>query len=160
MINFIKNILLRYKLKNIKEKLEKINSIEDINAGGCAIVSLALKKYLNTKDAKIIYLMTSSDIDIGRDVNIKNGIKDSCAHSVMKIGSKYIDSTGIFTKEELLLEWDNILEEIEVELSMELSLEAINKVSWNPLFDRADNIAIIDDIFGLNNFLSKNVLVR
>jgi len=148
MFEKLKGLLLR-------RKLRQINQIDAINWGGCAIVAYGLQKHLGS--GRIIYLMTDYDISNGNVERIKNGEADNCCHAVLEVDGKYIDSTGIWSKEKLLEKWRGVKESLEV--SSELVLKSINESPWNPAFSRKTTVPKIDSILGLKGDLVSAITI-
>lgn len=139
-----------FNLLNIKlsRKLKQLDEIPWINCGGCAIVSLALLEYLNNnypkKNAEIMYLFGHGNEENYR--NLSNNNHGSCSHAVIKIGNKYIDSTGCYTLSQLKDSWDI---EHTLIISKELALLSLQASSWNPMFNRIIGVPKINEILNV-----------
>lgn len=78
-------------MKDLLVKLNQINQIPNINFGGCAIVSLAVQRYLNQRNIQ-------SKIVFSYRWRRPKGYLKSCNHSYLKIGKYLYDSEKVYDK--------------------------------------------------------------
>lgn len=133
-----------FSLNTLTPMLRELDNIPFVNGGGCAIIAYSLAKYINKqapRQARIVYLFQNWDDAYD---NLKQGLPDSCAHAVVKVGDSYVDSTGIHTLKELIDNWHDCPRTITI--SQKLTLASINNKGWNPLFSRRTNVPTIQNI--------------
>jgi hypothetical protein len=94
----------------INEMLSYLNSIPEINEGGCGIVALTIYrwyvKHYKKKDIKIYYLYHKDSINYS--VNERKNRPSAATHIIVKINDKYVDTRGIFNTMEEISTIDNI----------------------------------------------------
>ena len=116
----------------LKQCLEELNEIPNINKGGCAVVSYYLYKHLPLKDSKIIFMYTDP-FDLLVSASIEDGL--SCSHSAIYYNDELWDSEGVSNFEKF---------PIKIEVPIEKVRESIaNKEIWNPTFDRKNIMKIV-----------------
>ncbi len=130
----------KLKLILLERKLQKLDKINYINSGGCAIVAYALSKYLKGINTEIIYLLTNEDLNDNVISKIRNGEPTHCHHSVLKINDKYIDTIGACSKYEMFERWSDF-----------------NTVSWNMSFSREYDLHLVDSILNLKGSLLNEI---
>lgn len=129
--------------------------VPSLNRGGCGIVTYALLKRLmkdghlkpKSTDWAIVFAHNWADSFNHNAVALKPRSKKtprSCAHILLRIGDTYYDSIGQYKSVE-----DHKAITLPVAMAIETKsinklLLAINHSSWNPAFDREDNIPMIE----------------
>ena len=138
-------------LQDLQTKLKELDNILFINAGGCAIVAVAVVLFIKRRnlsaDPKIHYTCWGSNKEAVRknDYSLLN-----CSHAFVRYKDFFIDSNGVRTKKKTMSSW----KEAE-EIPFKLVRQDISDVSrWNDRFNR-ENIKTIDNIMGTN--LQKNL---
>lgn len=111
-----------------KKDLKYLNSIENINDGGCGIAALSIKR--KKKRGSIIKAMS--------------GIFSEKLHYYVVDGEKVIDSTGVYSKKELDGYWKT-----EKVSEKELVKNIKNESLWNQIFNRK-NIKKIEKDLGVD----------
>ena len=127
-------------------KLKELDTIPNLNRGGCAIAALAAHEYASTigLQTEIVYLL-DRDKDYSSLLNNKPA---TCMHAVIKINNSYYDSFGRIYKNKLFRYFSRTVKSLS--LNKELVIESIKvKDGWNPAFNRKDNLPQIDRIIGL-----------
>lgn len=129
-------------MKQFTKVLEYLNSVDNINRGGCGIAALAIHRWLEKnnmlRDTKIVFLydyITRSIYDTNYQIlkNNNNGIPEGAPHIVVKRLKKYIDSEGV-----LSAKYINFRYVFRLEVDSEFLLTAINNNLhvWNASFNR------------------------
>ena len=122
-------------MKTFKEVRQYLNSIPDINCGGCAIAALAMQRWLKknrNKESIIVYyhsFYSSESYHVNQKYNL--GIvkyPSSCTHATVRVSSKNYDSEGLHKTSRYFRKI--ILDEKGI-------IKSINRYSiWNDDFDR------------------------
>ena len=121
------------------------------NAGGCAIIMIAMYRYLKKNEMlkgneKFIYLYSSTNDPYfvsNKSALEKNaGSPTSCTHAVLEYDGKYWDCDGEYispysVKLEIPVEYEQFI------------IESLNrdKSVWNYMFDREEGIPSLERIF-------------
>jgi len=119
--------------------LRFLNSVRNINYGGCAISALVMYRWLKKKKekSKIVYCYQDK-VSARENSKIKRkkiGQPCSCSHAILKYKNKYFDSNGIFNQTHRYSKKHVLPEAIVV--------RTINEApTWNPEFNR-DRIPLI-----------------
>ena len=135
-------------MKHFTEVLRYLNSIENINCGGCGVVALAvyrwLEKHNKLKDAKIVFLYDYTarrlyDVNYQILNNLSNGIPEGAPHIILERLNKYFDSDGYLKKRCINYKYSSKLI-----VNAEFLLKALNSNarlgSWNKAFNRKKQI--------------------
>ena len=123
-------------MKELLVKLNQINKIPYVNRGGCAIVSLAIQRYLKNKNikSKIVFSHYYKDETMGS--------LRPCNHSYIKIKKHFYDSKGIYDK----VQYHKRTINDEYEL-----IQCINDVyGWNNSFNRTKYVPKIEKILDVD----------
>jgi len=140
-------------LEELKPKLKKLNTIPNLNYGGCAIVSLALfrliKKEAPQLKPKIVFGYTSKEeLDYDKNNLKTNGNTPNVTHAVVRVkGGTFIDSRGMLKE----LTYGNSYKmdyHFSIKTKKEV-LSTINSDCWNRSFDRR-NKKRISQILNIN----------
>lgn len=131
-------------------KISKVNEkLYGIDRGGCGLFAVKLAKRLKKLGipAKIAILDRWGNIDDYKEDIKELGYIDpdssKPSHVLVKIGRRYVDNNGVFTKRQILDEW-NAEPTLEIEVT-QYEKAAATEYGWNPTFDRtAKNITIIN----------------
>lgn len=123
--------------EEILNKLLKLNTIPNINRGGCGIVAHALYMALTKVNvpASIVYIIRPHrDIDVIEKLN--NHEPTSCAHVMVKVGRYYYDTEGVY-KSKVSIQKEFISDIKLIKVSPEYAYEsASTQNSWNKQFNR------------------------
>jgi len=142
----------KVKMQSFTLKLKSIRRhIEYPNAGGCAIVMIAMYRYLKKnkmlKGNEAFVYLYSSETDPGFVSNKSalernEGSPTSCSHAVLAYDNKYWDCDGEYdspysVKLEIPVEYEQFI------------IESLNKDKsvWNYMFDREEGIPSLERIF-------------
>ena len=124
-----------------------LNSIPNINAGGCGISALSIYRWLkkNNKldDTKFIYLYREKYRYLNNSsiLKKKNGKPQAPSHIALLYDGQFIDSSGEI---KLTYGWVQIIDE------EEFLKETLNNLNdWNNMFDR-NNIPKIEGYLGID----------
>ena len=132
----------------------RLNTIDNINIGGCAISALAMYRWLEKNnqllyDTKICFLHKEYDMDSYKNncavVKYNEGVLDTCNHAVLYHNGKYYDSNGEYSVKHY-----NIVQIKDVDKVVD-SLN-INRYSWNSCFNRSKMIPKIEDLVEVELF--------
>jgi len=117
--------------KALTKKLESLDTIPNINAGGCAHVALNASRLATSIGLpnKVVYLYTRDDY--GYVKAITTGKPVSCGHAMLRIGNKYYDTEGVYSSENLRMD-HNIHYFIPVPI--DLVTKSLKYGSWNRSF--------------------------
>lgn len=137
------------KIASIVSKLREVDdTVHRPNAGGCAIIAhqayTAYKKANPRRKASIIYMINKRDTK--RIKKLNSNSPASCAHAIIKLGTKYYDSDTVWNSIAELRERHPYYEIIKVD--PELCLKTIKRAKWNPAFNRRTEVPKINKIFG------------
>lgn len=128
-------------MKTLKEVKKFLDSIDNINAGGCGISALAIIRWLKRKKKKASVYFAYCDYGSFRmDSNLSrlkrnSTVLEAPSHCIVKYNTKYMDSTGILNKNTdpsslLALKLKHKIPNEQV------LIDTINKGEWNYCFDR------------------------
>lgn len=127
------------------DKLEKINQIDSINRGGCALVAYAMKEFMKKIDKKnrvtIYYIVCRYG-----QIYINNKAI-SCRHAVIKYKGKFYDSEGLIDGEHCTEENFTVRKFVK-DYYVRKSLK--DKYKWNSAFKRTSGLKKINKILGTN----------
>lgn len=137
---------------HLEKKLNKLDEIPRINAGGCALVAFGLVHYIKKTHPKtkptVVYILPNHDTEAIK--GLQNGESHSCGHAVVRVGKEYIDSTGIRSLDSLNRRWGLSAEGNKyVEITPEHTMETLKTGCWNPAFQRGSYAPEINNILEL-----------
>lgn len=137
--------------ENLDNILGQLDSIADLNRGGCLFSAIGLVEWLkrenSTLDPEIVFLIDDyASMDVA--YCIENSIPTTCYHAVVKVDEVYVDSIGIKEHNTLRI-GTHTLEEVVVEPDYALKC-AQEAESWNPCFNRNTGVTEINYILGTN----------
>jgi hypothetical protein len=135
-------------IAELENKLEQLDCILNINAGGCALAALAIRDYIKRHDPKsrpIIYYTQPGNVKLAKETKELRHL--SCGHAIVKYKDMWIDSTGIhrsvkdkgrykYPKKKPIPIWS-------------IKMHIRDGRLWNDAFHRGDT-RIIDKIFDTN----------
>lgn len=136
-------------------KIKQLNTISNINRGGCGIAAIAIKKLLdqdNPGEAKIVYILDECIIDTD-NFHLSDG-PISCMHAVVVYKNRHIDSTGVISNKCMEIQWSRYWS-LSRPLSEQQAVLSANTVRyngenlWNRAFDRREGIPLIEEISGM-----------
>ena len=142
--------------KSFKSLREYLNDVPFINCGGCGYSAFFIYEFLKSKDKKpeiaFIYDGGNDNFDTNEAILKKheNLKPSSCAHAVVKVGEFAYDSSGIHKWQDTLDQWSegNDLYHIVTE---DFLLKALaNRIKWNDMFDRDQEVPVMEKKIGLN----------
>lgn len=143
--------------RDLHKQLRKIDEkYSNINAGGCGIFALALKKRLEKAGFDVDLFTFSIDRNFSDKIqNCNNSLAEanargiSLGHIMCRIGNTFIDSTGVYLSVKNTI-WDikGFYHERISEASFVKSWLK-EKECWNPLFDTEQLPHILKDIKNL-----------
>jgi len=138
------------------------NSIENINEGGCGIYGLFLAHYIhkrkpdiNTKFRFLVEVphtkILNKYIETNDMTSMVYDVGPAWKHIVVEIDENtFIDSEGIYTKDELLTKYENLYRS-KLDLSIPAQYETIDLLTqidtWNHIFQRIKAIPKLQKIF-------------
>jgi len=134
-------------LEVINGKYNSLNGVH-INAGGCGIFAKLMAKAFISKGHKVSFVLTFGIWDdkgakISNDAMNNNDlhtfIRTGWRHILLKVGDKYIDSTGVYKSKKDYIESRGIVcfsDTFPIEV-LEYMLNRKNRHRWNSMFDRA-----------------------
>jgi len=130
-----------------KQMLQEIQHIPDVNAGGCAIVALAMYRWLKQQGEQpfLIYAYIDCDEDSfdqnSRFLQESARAPSSCSHALLEWRNNYYESHGQRNEfDEYYKYYHRVSERLVVE-SLKIQSE------WNPRFNRT-YISLIETIIG------------
>lgn len=132
-------------MKTLKSVQNVLNSICDINYGGCGISALAMYRWLKNNNKlkgneSFTYLYISFDnCFYENDPILKKEVDrrlSSCSHIMLNRGGKHYDSEGSNVKSRFTRKHKKITEE--------QLIESLNFGEWNDTFDRETYIPFIE----------------
>lgn len=89
---------MKSELKKLGEVLPKINSIPNVNYGGCGVVAEHIYRYLYVKGYKPkILTLTHNEEYLNKAIANNETAEEGKDHVIVKVGRLYIDSTGLYT---------------------------------------------------------------
>jgi len=135
-----------FTLLDFKKRIKRVDeTLNWINAGGCAVAALYMHEFLAKKDvdSEIVYMFRGT-YDTDYLNNCENGIPDSCAHAVLKVDKNYYDTRGKYSVADLLDRGYEHIKPVPVEYVV-ASLDVRNR--WNPMYDREEGTPVLQDIF-------------
>lgn len=138
-------------------KFKKLNKINYINQGGCAIAAYGVLKYSKKVNvsAKVYYLFDEYAVsDLFRLQNNGNG---SCSHAVVELDGKFYDSNGEFNGKKYFNggHYDTL------EMTEELLLESISEPRhWNRRFNRSIGVKAIKKALDVDLKITKASVKR
>ena len=120
------------KLETLTDVTKYLDSIPDINSGGCGVAALAIYRWLKKqgKKSQIVFGYGGWNCGFSRNESLKNGTNETpsaCSHAVVLYNGNYYDSNG---------------ESIDPPYSQNHSLpiwvvvKTLNTRDWNSEFDR------------------------
>lgn len=117
--------------KALNKKLESLDTIPNINAGGCAHVALHASRLATSLGLpnKVVYLYRRYDYDYVQ--NITAGKPVSCGHAMLRIGNKYYDTEGVYSAEDLRTDCDI---HYFIPVPLDLVTKSIKYGDWNHKF--------------------------
>lgn len=137
-----------------------LQTIHALNCGGCGIVAVALKRWVNRefpeKETQIVYLLNDWDIKHNKS-NLVNNNAGSCMHVMLVIDGKYYDSetngvdfhdTNYYFKTEEVLE---VTEDVALKSAQDYSI-------WNRWFDREYGVPAIANACALGDAFETEIL--
>ena len=134
--------------KGFKELQAKLFDISYINHGGCAFAGIALYDYLIKKgiDAKLIfgYVRPKDNEFIHNKREIRkggSGIK-ACDHVFVKVGERFFDCTGEFTKDK----WKSNKYKGQLQVTREQAIDSLKCPMWFFQFNRTEYLPILEKI--------------
>ena len=146
-------------LGELYNKLLKLNTVPDINRGGCGIVAHAFYTACtqNNIPAKIVYIVRPSiDDDVINKMN--NNEPTSCAHVMVKIGRYYYDTEGVYkSKIAIQKEFFSKIELVPVDPEYAYAAASAQN-SWNKRFNRERYANIIPRMLGVEVKYHKDAL--
>ena len=151
-------------MKHLTKVLKYLNSIENINRGGCGIAALAIYRWLENND-----MLRDTEIVLLYDYNThylyshnykilksnSNGIPHGAPHIVLKRLNRYFDSEGFLSKRGLASRYCDMLS---VDVNFLLTAINDNIDCWNYEFKRKNNVLNIAN--QLNIDLSDVLLIK
>lgn len=130
---------------------------DSMNCGGCGIYALAVARYLMNRgfyNLEIIACCRWYEQDIKENIENNNHIIDNVpAHIALKAGNYCFDAErGVFDHEVFIeLMEDDGKESIIIDFKEDDLVKAINQIDcWNPCFDRAELIPVIEKNFDVS----------
>jgi hypothetical protein len=138
------------KPRTLKTLLQRLNSINWINNGGCGISALVIYKWLkenNKRNIEFMFLYNQESVYKTNSRKLSKGNKHlvSPSHVVVLWRGKIIDSNGIKTNSYTqLYDYSHIIDDIN------FLIGSINFSEWNDMFNRKESIPIIQEITGIN----------
>lgn len=144
------------KLQSIERELNILDSIPNINRGGCGIAALAIFYILRKKNllenAKIVFLTRCSYRHGDNKERLNNGqALGSTGHVIVKNGRQYMDSEGKYEHRLQGYYALSIPMDEQGEKAILRSLHSNNDHSnWNVLFNRKKYIPIIERELGIS----------
>jgi len=132
-------------IKTFEDVRKFLNSIEDINAGGCGVSALAMYRWLKDNnqldDTKIVLMYDSFEkqeyLNNKKVLRQKNGVPIAPSHCCIYQDGEFVDSTEKLKISEY--KWFQIINEEDF-----LKKVIVDGQYWNAMFDRK-NIKIIED---------------
>ena len=133
-------------IAKLLEQLEAVNTIPNINRGGCGYVAQAVyEAYSDKLPMQIVYLVHRRSETL---YNVVNRMEpEACSHAMIRIGHYYYDSTGRYTKEKLRKINRNCTI---VNINYKYLVTSLRQeLYWNPNFDRQIFGPVLFGIFNL-----------
>jgi hypothetical protein len=147
------------KSPDLNSILECLDSIPNINRGGCGISALSIYRWCKANDIPVSdrpFVILNEDIEelIANENALANNDIDQVGipHVVIEIGGALWDSTGSDRKHNQNGLWKELPYRTEHKLSADELLYIINSPGWNGWFSRERSIPIIE--YGLDVDLS------
>lgn len=133
-------------IAKLLEQLKAVNTIPNINRGGCGYVAQAIyEAYSDKVPMQIVYLIDKQSPTLYDVVNRTE--PSACSHVMVRIGQYYYDSTGRYTKEVLRKTNTNCTI---VNINYKYLVASLRQeLHWNPNFDRQTFGSVLFDIFNL-----------
>jgi len=141
-------------MKTFKKVREALDSIDNINYGGCGISALSMYRWLkdNNKlsgDESFTFLYAGWDYTFTENEAILNTNSNNCgnklkaaSHIMLFHKGKLYDSEGKTVQSKYINKHEKI--------SVETLLETINYSHWNSSFDREESIPLIEEQLGID----------
>ena len=125
-------------MKNLEDVLKFLDSIENINRGGCAIAALAVVLWLEKQNeqSEIVYCYDRDDLyhQNCKRITENSGEARACMHAIISYNGDFYDSRG--------RQFD-IIENYKHIVPRNIVIESINNVGdWNWRFNRKNVIKI------------------
>jgi hypothetical protein len=117
--------------KALNKKLETLDTIPNINEGGCAHVALHASRLASSIGLpnQVVYLYRHWDYDYVQDITAGEPV--SCAHAVLRMGNKYYDTEGVYSSEDLRTDHDM---HYFIPVPLDLVTKSIKYGDWNRRF--------------------------
>ncbi len=140
--------------KTFKAVRMRLNRIDNINVGGCAISALAMYRWLKKHnqllhDTKVCYLHSMLDYASYMNncavVKTNEGVLDTCNHAVLFHNGKYYDSKGICSVKYFDIVRINNIDKVVDSIN-------INQYGWNKRFERRKMLPKIEELVGVELF--------
>lgn len=141
------------KFKEFKPLASYLDSIDNINYGGCGISAYFIYSLFKEQKKKpeIVFLYSpgSCRYDENNEALKGNGHAQSCNHVMVKVGDTCYDSEGEHKFKDLF-EGDWAEYEHYHIVNKKFLLEAIKKGRWNSMFDRDQEVPKMEKKIGIN----------
>jgi hypothetical protein len=127
--------------KALIKKLESLDTIPNINTGGCAHVALNASRLATSIGLpnKVVYLYKHDDYDYVQDITAGEPV--SCAHAVLRIGNKYYDTEGVYSAEDLRIGCGI---HYFIPVPLDLVTKSIKYGEWNDRFEAKKYVPAIE----------------
>jgi hypothetical protein len=149
---------MRKKIKSFKDAVRFLNSIPDINCGGCGIAAVSLYLWLkkngyNVKNTKVVYLYSDSDSYRTNQSFLSNEdvYATSCEHAVLYHKGRYIDSRGVIddnTHTHPRVSRYNMSHFIDFDVKFFRA--SFSSDYWNDYFERQKEVPRIEKVLGID----------
>lgn len=130
------------KIQRFSDVVRYLNTIKDINNGGCGISALAMYRWLKLRgvnDISFVFLYKIKDYDAYEEnlCYLRSGIgrPTSASHVCLKYGNRLVDSRGVITGRNYIIH-QNINDVDFIVMSI------MNHGKWNYLFSWSEIINI------------------
>ena len=138
-------------------KFKKLNEINYINQGGCAIAAYGILKYSEKVNVPVKVYYLFDEYAVPDLLRLKNNGNGSCSHAVVELDGKLYDSNGEFNGKKYFggSRYESL------ELTEEQILESIAEPRhWNRRFNRITGVKAIKKILDVDIKLTKASVKR